>query len=280
MNGLLHEVLRGNPGLGVPDGSWVDAEISKILAVDFQRYIQFADPKAYRELAAMWIVAAKDGSGREYWISPDCKFPTFFSWALCPYEVVIKPDLLTLVKRANRWLADMRKEVPFWQDYPDFDKKTAELSPFKGGPASAKLMELPIGARLHFFTALSHGLGSLADLTDYKLRSFGLYIPQSVRLLLGTQLLVAATNVDSVIRSLSKGELVCECDRLGIPAKKSWTQQRLLDAILSVKPEFLAEIAASKSIVALNSDYTNEISVLAARSSELEKVFRVLCFAR
>ena len=37
----------------------------------------------------MWIMAAKDGADPEFWISRECKFPTFFAWALCPYEIVV-----------------------------------------------------------------------------------------------------------------------------------------------------------------------------------------------
>ena len=276
---LMHEILRGNPGLGLSDGSWIDAEINTILAVDFQRYIQFRHPRAFQELTAMWIMAAKDGIARQFWISPDSKFPTFFSRALCAYDTVPQQEMLNLLRRANKWLAKMRKEAPFWENYPNFDTCALTLRPFEPGPASAKLLELPIGTRLHIFSALCFGLGSLPSLTDYKLRSFGLHIPESVRQILDSQLLLLTANADAVTRSLPRDDLARECQSLGVSTKKSWSKQRLLEAILAVKPEFLQEASVAKSIVAANSQYASELASLAGRSQDLEKLFRILCFA-
>jgi hypothetical protein len=276
---LMHEILRGSAWFGSPDPSWIDAEINAILAVDFQRYICFSDSRASEELAAMWIIAAKDGASREFWISPDAMFTTFFSWALCAYGATVKEELFTLVEAGNKWLEQRRKEAPFWQPYPDFEKGALNLRPLDAGPACAKLMELPIGARLHVFSALNFGVGSLPSLTGYKLRSFGLYIPESVRLILDSKLLVPAADAEAVSRALSKEDLARECQSLGVEPKKSWNKKRLLEAMLSVKPQFLTETSAARSIVGVNSEYVAELSLLVNRCEDLERIFRILCFA-
>jgi hypothetical protein len=275
---LMHEILKGNPGLG-SDGAWIDAEINKIAAVNFQAYVHFGSQRAYSELAAMWVMAAKDGAGREFWISRDCKFPTFFAWALCPYDIVVKAETMKLVGRANSWLSRMGKEVPYWHDYPRFPKTVLSLEGRQVGDACARLLDLPVGSRLHLFTALSSVAGSLPSLTDYKLRSFGLDITESVQLILRSGLLMPSSEDDAVSDALTKGDLIRECEALSIPVRSSWNKGDLLKAITSVRPGFARDVAGSKTVVNVNPHFESELRSLERRCEGLQQLFSVLCFA-
>lgn len=276
---LMHEILRANPGLGASDPSWIDGEIVKILRVPFNQYISFEDEKAYQELIAMWIVASKDGAARQFWVSPTSRFSTFFSWALCGYDLSVRANMAKALQRANAWLAEMRRAATFWQTVPDFDMGQFDIEHFVPGPAAAKILALPIGARLHLFTAVGFGSKSLADMTDYALRSFGLYIPDSVRSILASDILIPAADPTALLRTLSKDDLFRECQRLGIICKTTWAKQRLMDAITSVNPSFVKEISVAKSIVALNSEYAVEMEALVTRAKHLEACFKILCFS-
>ena len=146
----------------------------------------------------------------------------------------------------------MRTEAPFWHDYPAFSETVLSLEALHAGDACTRLLDLPVGSRLHLFTALSFGIGSLPSLTDYKLRSFGLDVAESTQRILRTELLILSSDYDAVSRVLTKEDLIKTCQGFNLAVKRSWTKADLLKTIISVYPGFVSNTAKSRAIVTLN----------------------------
>ena len=84
---LMREIIAANPGLGTK-GEWIEEEV-KVLCAPLEKYFHFADPDAYRQLRAMWIIVIKKGGGGGVWLDDDQRFnPRFYlAQAFSSYEI-------------------------------------------------------------------------------------------------------------------------------------------------------------------------------------------------
>ena len=272
---LMKGIIEANPGLGT-DSGWISERVEDVLRVPLERYLTFVDPVAYLQLRAMWIIAEKGGGGREFWLTTQA--PLFFAQALSPFEMELKPAIEELRKRSNRFIREMRKDVPYWLDCPLFKASELQPPPLPLGEGVEKVRRLSIGARLHLFSAVEAGGGILPRLTGYDLRSFGIYIPDSSREIIESGLLTLSQDPELLKHSMPKTELLEACVKAGVAYKKSWNKDKLLQAMLTASPDYLERLIADSQVVALNPAYADCLQALFARAQQLEQVFKVLCF--
>lgn len=272
---LMAEVLAGNPGLGVrPD--WIRKDVERAVKLPFQHYIQFADEKDFDELRALWIVSSKDGSGSKFWITGET--PTILSYAVATLFPRINKSFHELAERANRFILDMGKDALYWRDYPPFDFDAIEIEPIPETPVAKIIREMPISARLHLFSAIKTGCGSLPKMTNYAIRNFGIVISDTTRQIIDANLFIPASDSDSMAITMSKDELFALCTQAGIKGNKSWNKHKLASAIKEHRPDLFDDIIREETIVVINPDVKDHLEALNKYSKSLVSFLKALCF--
>lgn len=272
---LMHEILSANPGLGTGP-EWIDTEISQIMTLRFEEYVTFVDRRHYDNVRALWIVASKEGGGREFWITDET--PQLFSWALCCYLPDFTPLIVKLAEKANRFISKMAKDTPFWKEYPRLQKNNILVPPLAESGLIHILQQLSISARLHFFRAVSMGGGSLPRLTTYPIRSFGISVDDTSRQLEQTGLFLLAAEPESLNKSLTKQELFEACTTAKVEVRKSWNKDRMAQVLYDNNPDYLRELTSNMHIVKINPVYEHEIKTLIVYATSLVPAFKALCF--
>lgn len=275
IGGLLAGIVEANPGLGT-DGGWVNDELQQVVKAPLEKHIGFRDPDVYHQLRAMWIIAGKEGGDRGYWLID--RFPEYFALALSPYEMELKEPIYGLLKKANKFNREMRKMAVSWLDVPLIKPERLGIPPVRVNEGIEKVRGLTIGARLHLFFAVAAGGGCLPRLTDYELRQFGIFIPDTSKEIINSGLLSLSNDTELLKKTMNKNDLAVACDKAAISYKKSWNKDKLLQA-LSGSPAHLEALITEAQVVCLNPKHAGTLQALLTRAQQLEPVFRVLCFA-
>ncbi len=222
VNLLMMRIIEANPGLGI-GSSWICEQIEDVLKAPLEKHLHFHDCNAYLQLRAMWIIAAKGGGKREFWLFNDS--PRYFAQALCPYEIELKPAIENMRKKGNRAIRGWRKDG---EDYPLFKASELKIPPVPNGACVEKFRQLSIGARLHLFYAAAAGGGRLAHISGFIPRDVGLYPLDSSREIIDSGLLCLSQNAELLKSSLQKTDLLDACHKGGVTHKKSWNKEQLL----------------------------------------------------
>jgi len=273
----MRAILEANPGVGIGP-EWIDEKIESVVNAPFDKYISYTEEVALFEIRAMWIIAEKDGGGREFWIAENSKLPLMFSRALCCYHFELLPAFIELLKKANRSIKDLRKDSDYWKDYPLFEPDMLKITGLSENACKQKILTLSIGARLHLFYAISSGEGSLTMLTDYNLRSFGLHIPWTTKEILDSELLIPTDDSAGLLRSFSKSDLISICKEKGIDFRGSWNKIKLLGALEKSAPDFVRATMREQNIVSINPRFKEHLLSIYAYSTKLENIYKILCF--
>ncbi|MBP7510068.1 MAG: hypothetical protein KA807_19810 [Prolixibacteraceae bacterium] len=273
---LMKGIIQANPGVGIGD-DWICRRIDNVLSVNFTNYLHFKEEAALYELKAMWIMAEKDGGGRAFWLTTD--FPLFFARALCSFPVEIQPTMEDLLQKANEFIQTMRKDTDYWKEYPLFQAE------YLHGVDSYKhlcppiLLPLSISARLHLFSVIELGGGSLPNLTSYKLRNFGINIKETSKALLDHGLVIKTVEDDIVRNCFSKNELLGFCEEYQLDYKKSWKKEKLFEAIKQQASHLIEQKIEEMQIVSIHPQYKDDLMALYTYSQALEPIYKLLCFA-
>jgi hypothetical protein len=272
----MRGIIAANPGLGTK-GEWIEEEVEKVLRAPLEKYFRFADPDAYRQLRAMWIIVSREGGGWGIWLDDNQRFNPrlYVAQAFSPYEIGLQPEIETLRKKGNKILRKKRKE---WLDVPLIKASELTIPPLPAGECVDKVRGLSIGGRLHLFYAVEAGGGRLPRLAGFIPRDMGLYSPDSSHEIIESGLFTPSQEPGFLKKSLEKTEILAACDQAGVTYKKSWNKDKLLQALLSAAPEYVGQFIASAKLAAVNPDYADCLQALMARAQQIEPVFKTLCF--
>jgi hypothetical protein len=271
----MRAVIEGNPGLGIgPD--WIEDSIDKIIAAPFEKYVSFPTQAVYSELRALFIVAAKAGGGREFFISESV--PRYMAWVLFPYQPRWSADTDLLAKEANAWIRKMAKDTPFWRDYGRLTLPKVQPTGISDS-LRVTIASLTPAARLHFVYAITKGGGSLPNLTNYDIRSFGINVAATSEEMIRSGLMISSSASDVIESAFTKQEILEFCETYGASFKKSWAKSKLVAALQSLGPEALQRISLGNNLAAPNhTTYPDLPNVIQAADAH-EAGFKLLCFA-
>jgi len=284
---VMRGVLEANSGVGLGP-SWIDARIDSVSEIPSRSFVGFEDEDAYYQLKALFIIAEKSGSGREFWITE--AVPQLFASALCAYRPVWREPIHKLLRRANAFIRKMRKEgLTYWEDYPLFQKTDVAVPQAVDDEVKAKVRAISPAARMHLLHAVfrlrptagekRRRAAELASLTDYAVRSFGIYVPDTEREILDSGLVVQSRNSSALMHSMTKKDIVAACEEAGVEFQKSWRKAKLLDALVSGAPDYAAKKMENVRAVALSPEYEADLLALHDYAERLVIPFKVLCFA-
>ena len=273
---LLREIVAANPGLGIgPD--WVDEMVLDVCGKPFEEYVCFENPNGVHELRALFILAGKDGGGREFLVTSSA--PEIFSTALACQAPHWQPSMDELVIRANKFIRRMRRDTPYWKEFPLFKKESWAAPALLEHPLSIPLRSFSVSARLQLFYINSFGPCSLSKASDYSMRNLGLNHIETAREFRDTDFLVEITDAHAILTLWSKKELANICENFGIDYRKGWNKEQLLHAIESKVPTVIEERMKQGGIFNVNAKYKSDFDSMKNYSRTVVPAMNLLCFS-
>lgn len=276
---LMREIIEANPGMGIGPG-WIDKAVDKAIGFPIEKYVSMDDQQGYCEFRAISILFSKSGSSdRYFWVTGS--WPQFLAIVLSPYRPIWTGDLESTVDRANRKIRKLRREeLPFWMEYPLFDKQLDQPIAPSCNNILAKLMGLPPSARLMFHNFARRGSGELSRCSTYDMRSLGMDSAGCASSLLSIGLASRSPSPESVASRLKKDELLKVADRHGVEVKKSWTKKRIADIMSKEQPEALIKIGTKLGVSVIPTELERETQSWLEYVDSLTIGFALSCFAK
>jgi len=272
---VMRAVIEGNPGVGIGP-AWIDESIDNILSVPFENYVSFLSAAALPELKAFFIVAAKEGGGREFLITKE--IPRLISWACLAHQPSWSTQVPSLSKRANSWISKMAKDAPYWQGYGSFDLREVPKVSI-GNELRAIILTLSPAARLQLLYTVEKGGGALPSLTNYQIRSLGINVEKTSKELIDSGLVLSSSSTAAVESAYSKQELVELCETNCVIYRKSWKKEKFVDALQKMDSMTLEKISKSKILVSPNYERYPDLRNVVKIADEHQVGFKLLCFA-
>ena len=273
---LMRAVIAGNPGLGIGP-EWIDKSVDEISSIDFGPYCHSANQDFFLELKALFILGAKEGGGREFWLADEK--PLLFALALCCHDIQWLKGLEQLREKANRFIRKMRKDTPFWEDYPLFRASAIEYPSAMVSGMVSTLAGFPLLCRLHLLSFAERGSASLMQGTTYNMRSLGLNTLETASALLASGVCELATDLEAVADVFSKNGLISALDERAVPYRKSWKKLQLLEALGVHAPDLIVQFAEREKIARINPDFLSELRSLREYANAMQENIKLLCFA-
>lgn len=273
---LMRAIIAGNPGLGIGP-EWIDESVDDIVRLDFGQYYRCDNPDFTPELKALFILGAKEGGDREFWLADEK--PLLFAFALCCHEIMWLDGLEQLRDKANRFIRKMRKDTPFWETHPLFGPSLVALHSVHNSPVASKLLALPLLSRIHLHFFAEKGVGSLMQSTTYKMRSLGVNPLETAQILLESGICQPASDHEALAEVLSKNNLVAALGEKPIPYRKSWRKRQLLETLSSHVPEFISQVAERERTARVRPELLPDLRFLNSNPHKLQEGIKLLCFA-
>jgi len=272
---LMRAVIAGNPGLGIGP-QWIDEAVDEIAALDLTRYCQAGNPDFVLELKALFILGAKEGGGREFWLADEK--PLLFSFALCCHDIRWLEGIDQLREKANRFIRKMRKDTPFWEDYPLFRHSEIKF-PANATDAASILSKLPVLSRIQLLSFVERGAAPLMHATSYKMRSLGMNPLETAPSLLASGLCELTADLETVADVFSKSDLVSVMDEKAVPYRKSWKKQQMFEALAAHAPSVISQVSEREKTARIRAEYLPELRSLSQFAYAMQEDIKLLCFA-
>ncbi len=152
---FVWSIVQANPGAGAGDEvfrkHWKDLA-NRILGFRLDRYLRIETPETYIELrAALVLILLHDNFGGFVMAGDAARY---LATVMLPY-VFKTIDEAELITRANWFIRHMRKDTPFWQDFPLFEPSAfdswTQARPKEVTEFCQILRTLPLATRKRFF---------------------------------------------------------------------------------------------------------------------------------
>ena len=273
--------------LGRDNDTYSEQELKKtyekFLTKNFKALFSKIDEQAVFEIQAFFILKRGiDDFNREFWIAEDkeaellCKILSVYSFEIVPNS--FEP----LVKKANKFLREMRKDVEFWKDYKNY--KIEELqNEYKLETTNGLekiLRQINSGERLHFFdfaTVYSNRKFWNGD-SSYNTRSYGINELDSIKKISELGIFDTVNDINAIPEITSKGELKETAEKAGFEIKKSWTMDKIFENLMKSEQgqDFLQEFVKGKSILAFKDEYKKDVSNIIQHKQKLKRVVELI----
>ena len=270
---LLRQILAFNSGVNI-GASWSADLVDVVTATPFALYVTFSSLTAFFELKAIVILLGLDGAGDKGFslASPKGRLLADIIACNCPRW---SNNLLQLRDRANAFIRRMRRDTPFWKEFPLFHDISLPVR--QETPIDLQLRRLTPAARLDLFRVVADGpirvdrLGSGGP--------FGHDTAQS-RAQLEALGFLRTIRDESVVQALwGKEELLDLCRRLGISHRKEWKKALLVDAVRAARPDLVDGRLATHAPVVVPPETANLIAGVRFHSHDITTACTLLLLA-
>ena len=270
---LLRQFLGGNSVLGTGD-SWSADPVEMVVATPFEQYVAFSSPTSFFELKAVVILLGLDGTG-EKGFSLASRNGRQLAEVIACHCPRWSTDLFHLRDRANAFIKRMRKDTPFWKEFPLF--REIPLPVRQETSIDLQLRKLTPAARLDLFRVISDGpirvdrLGSGGPFGHDTARS---------RAQLDALGFLRTLSDESAMQSLwEKDELLDLCERLKISHRKGWKKSLLLNAVRAARPDLVEARLSTHAPVVVPPETANLIAFVRLHGDEITTACTLLLLA-
>lgn len=284
VQGLMRFIVDGNPPLLVgagansrPSPEWVDAPVAEIARLNWARYCQSDDSTFELELKALLIMGISRGITHEGWVAS--QEPALFALALCCHDIRWRTELRELADRANRFILEMRANLPFWREIPLLELKEA---PFPGNVSAAArlLASVPVLSRVPLLAMLEkRNAAPLVNVTTYAMRQLGIHMRDAAPELIASGLCEPVLNLDAVASLYTKSDLLAVMAAHSIPSRKSWNKRKLIETLATTAPGIVAEAAECGKVARVAPRYVPGLLALRCYATVLRDYIRPIGFA-
>ncbi|MEP6688302.1 MAG: hypothetical protein ABJC36_08125 [Gemmatimonadales bacterium] len=281
----LYRIREPNPGIGESQEE-LRANYThlaeRMVNAPFERYLAGGDEGAFVDLrVALALLAVHEGFSGFIMTG---EAADFMASVMAPHPLAIC-DVSGLVDDRNRFVREMAKEMSYWAAWPML---TAEHLPPLEPPDSPELHRLldalrglPLGARAHAIDAVRHLSAhphvpkTLASLSRYETRKRGLDVAGSSRLIMGTGIVVPATDLDGWLGTWTRRDLLGFLAQSGVGARNSWGKERLAEVAKTECADLLRTRMEDAGVVELAPEHVEGARQLRAHIEAVRECWRV-----
>ncbi|MCK4224565.1 MAG: hypothetical protein KAX39_05250 [candidate division Zixibacteria bacterium] len=235
----------------------------QFLTMPLNRNLAHGTGQAYTELRCALILISLHNDFNDFILSTDA--PRYLSTVMLPH--LFDPEGIgELIERANSFILRMRKDAPFWKEFPLFtSEQFSDIKPPKDPQLlnfQQKLRELPLGTRAHFFDILQYfRFGNkpkrrpLEEMTFYDTRKRGLDAHESAEKLVESGLVIRVNDLYGFLLTKTKNEIISVLSAMKIDCRKSWKKARLIELALDECRDKIVEMSRQAIFADVVSEY-------------------------
>lgn len=281
---IMRALISANPALFVGIGGsssepprWTDAIVDQVADLSMDTYVRFTHDQKASNLRAFLILTAKEGGGIAFKLLPR---PEALASALLPDQPAWKAGMETLRERANRFLAEMKKDTPFWQDFEFFAPPSMPSPRLPTEGFTERLRSVPLGARVQFtYMAQRNRPLAARSTTDYFIRSFGFDAEDGIRELVTAGLIAAVDRPEAALGDVTREELIAAANAAGISsAKKSSKKVDVIRALIRDAHPVLDQLMIQHPVYEIRPQLAADVAAWLALVEDQASAVALLCF--
>ena len=261
----LWSVREANPGVGGTPEHYREHYqrlAGSILAAPLTRHLDGGSAEAYLDLRVALVLLAVHEGFSGFIMTGEAG--DFLAAVMAPHRITLR-DADPLVQRRNGFVTELSREMSYWAGWSPLvaDQLPALDPPAVDAlrPVLARLALLPLGARAHAVDALRHLSAdplvprTLASLSRYETRKRGLDVTESTRRILGSGLVVPASDLTAWLAGWTRRDLLAFLAQSGLRPRNSWSKERLAEVALVECGDLLRGRMADSGAVELSPSY-------------------------
>lgn len=281
----LYRIREPNPGIGEsPEQLRANYTqlAERIVNAPFDRFLTGGDEAAFTDLRVALVLLAVHEGFSGFIMTGEAA--DFMASVMAPHRLAIC-DVQNLVEDRNEFVREMAKEMSYWAAWPML---TPEHLPPLGPPDSPELHRLldalgalPLGARAHAVDAVRHLSAhphvpkTLASLSRYETRKRGLDVAESSRLIMGTGIVVPASDLDGWLGTWTRRDLLGFLAQSGVGARNSWGKERLAEVAKTECADLLRSRMSDAGVVELAPEHVEGARELRLHVEAVRECWRV-----
>jgi len=273
---LFRYLIAGNPGVGVSD-DWGADWVQEVNALPLSQYVQTGNPIVIHEIKALLVLAGLGGGPRKFHITDG--IPAHLARALSCHHLTWLPAMAELHERVNQFIRHMRREAPFWKEFPLIKAGRLLNFPLPESALRTLLENFSPSVRALALYFADDFRWSIPKSISYGDRRFGIHPEEAAAEIENTDLCEHADAPPGILlKAWEKDRFLQHCNNLGIEIKSSWSKSRLLEELLQRNPELIERSVRRESAVRLNPKYAEDMKRIKDHASFLEDHIKALIF--
>ena len=204
------------------------------------------------------------------------------------YNHKLTAEFPKLIQSANSFIKKMRKDTPYWEDYPLFKQIEEPELTTPLDKTRTCFLNLTIGARIVLCSAIRKGSGNLTDCSDYAQRNIGVNPDQIADELYHSKLLKGAKEILAIpepqLGFITKAQMIEFCTANDVEIKKSWNKDKIFEAIQQTSTQLADDLTKDLPKIhelfrfEIAPEYHDELKAVTVFSERLIPIYQALCF--
>jgi len=271
---LFRYLIAGNPGLGVGD-DWASDLVGEVSALPLSQYMQTGYSLVIHEIKALLILAGLGGGPRQFHITDG--IPDHIARALSCHHITWLPAIAELHEKVNRFIRKMRREAPFWKEFPLIKKGRLLNFSLPESELRTLLENFSPSVRTLALSITEDFRWSIPKSISYGNRRFGINPEEAAAVIEITDLCEHPDAPPEILlKAWERDRFIQHCNNLGIETKSSWSKSRLLDELLQWNPELIEQSVRRESAVRLNPKYIEDMKRIKDHARFIEDHIKAL----